>query len=85
MSAIDVNPNGTETETLPAPKTPKARLVSVTVQLNVVADDGTMLHPLQIAPVNVAAAEWPTFVLDAQLADVQRQLDQGAALPRPTT
>lgn len=81
MSAIDVNPNGTDTEVvLKVPESPKARLVSVTVQLNVVADDGDTLHPLQIAPVNVTAADWPTFVLDAQLADVQRQLDQGAAL-----
>jgi hypothetical protein len=78
MSAIDVNPNGTDTERATAPPAPKARLVSVTVQLNVVADDGDVLHPLQIAPVNVAAAEWPTFLLDGQLADVQRQLDQGA-------
>lgn len=77
MTAIDVNPNGaTEVAALSDP--PKARLVSVTVQLNAVADDGTTLHPLQIAPVNVTAADWPEFVLDGQLADVQRQLDQGA-------
>jgi hypothetical protein len=81
-TAVDANPNGTEVATLLS-DCPKARLVSVTVQLNVVADDGATLHPLQIAPVNVTAADWPTFMLDAQLADVQRQLDQGAALPTP--
>lgn len=80
MSAIDVNPNGTDTERATMPQSPKARLVSVTVQINAVADDGDVLHPLQIAPVNVAAGEWPSFVLDAQLADVQRQLDQGSRL-----
>jgi hypothetical protein len=78
MSAIDVNPNGVDTEVPAPPRAPRARLVTATVQLQVVADDGTTLHPLQIAPIQVAASEWPTFNLDAQLADVQRQLDQGA-------
>lgn len=78
MSAIDVNPNGTDTQKAALPEPPRARLVSVTVQINAVADDGDVLHPLQIAPVNVAASEWPAFVLEAQLADVQRQLDQGS-------
>jgi hypothetical protein len=85
MSATDVNPNGTETEMSAPDETPralKARLVSVTLQLEIVADDGDMLHPLNLAPVKVRSAEWPTFTLEAQLADVQRQLDQGASLPR---
>jgi hypothetical protein len=83
MSAIDVNPNGTDAEALAeAPRALKARLVSVTLQLEVVADDGDVLHPLNLAPVKVRSAEWPTFDLNAQLADVQRQLDQGSAVAR---
>jgi hypothetical protein len=79
MTAIDVNeanPNGAAEAPAPPPP-PRARLVTATVQLQIVADDGETLHPLQIAPIQVAASEWPTFDLNAQVADVQRQLDQG--------
>jgi hypothetical protein len=81
MTAVDVNPNGNENVESDAPDTPKARLVSVTVQLEVVADEGgAMLHPLNIAPVKVRAADWSAFDLQMQLADVQKQLDQGTPL-----
>lgn len=56
------------------PAVPRARLVSVSVQLNVVADDGETLHPLQVAPVQVVANDWKHFDLDAQIADIQAQL-----------
>jgi hypothetical protein len=77
MSVTEVNPNGAETEEAPhLGSASRARLVSVTVQLQVVADDGSTLHPLQVAPISVSAGDWPTFDVDAQMADVQRQLDQ---------
>lgn len=55
---------------------PRARLVSVTVQLHVVADDGEVLHPLQVAPIEVVAGNWSSFRVEDQISDVQRQLDE---------
>jgi hypothetical protein len=56
----------------------RARLVSVTVQLNLVTDDGTNLDPIPVQPIQVRAVDWPQFDLGLQLADVQRQLDESA-------
>jgi hypothetical protein len=65
-------------EMRPAPATPRVRLVAAVVQLNVVVDDGELLRPLQVAPMAVAAVDWPDFSLDAILADLQGQLEQQA-------
>jgi hypothetical protein len=54
----------------------RVRLVSVQVELNVVLDDGTVLEPLRVQPIQVSAANWPGFDLDSELAQLQRQLDE---------
>lgn len=53
----------------------RARLVGVVLQLEVVADDGTTLHPIELQPMRVAAADWPGFALEDALAQIQAQLD----------
>jgi hypothetical protein len=68
LGDLDESRNGTPEQKL------RARLVSVSVQLHVVADDGVTLHPIQVAPIQVSAAEWSTFSLEAQIADIQQQL-----------
>lgn len=55
---------------------PRVRLIAVTLQLQVVADDGDTLNPLQVQPITVVAKDWETFSLEAQVADLQRQLDE---------
>jgi hypothetical protein len=76
MSAIDVNPNRTDSEVQRAPSPPRVRLVSVAVQLSLVADDGVNLDPIPVQPIQVRAVDWPMFNLDEQIADVQRQLGE---------
>lgn len=70
------SPNGGAPAEAP---TVRARLVSVTVQLNLVADDGATLDPIAVQPIQVRALEWASFRIEDQIADVQRQLDEGAA------
>lgn len=50
------------------------RLVSVTVQLQVVDDDGETLTPVPVNPIAVTAAQWATFDLVVVLTDIERQL-----------
>lgn len=52
-----------------------ARLVAVSVQLEVVADDGTTLHPVGVQPIRVAAADWPNFDLADKVAEVEREIN----------
>lgn len=60
-----------------APSAPRVRVVSVTVQLQVVADDGgPYLEPLVVQPITVKATDWAKFDLDTEIADLQRQLDE---------
>lgn len=71
------------TETLPSPNGERTsrgtvRLVSVQLALNVVLDNGDVLEPLSLQPIQVTASAWPTFELEAQLADIQRQVDPPA-------
>jgi hypothetical protein len=53
----------------------RARLVGVVVSLEVVADDGVMLHPIDLQPIRVPANEWSGFSLDVALAQIQAQLE----------
>lgn len=61
--------NGAKTE---AP-VKRLRLVGVTVALDVVVDDGDTLTPIQVQPIPVTAAQWPTFDLAAVLAEIETQ------------
>jgi len=67
------------TETHPEPL--RVRLVAVEIHLEVVADDGVTLHPVQTPTQRYAAAEWPDFDLARVLAqieaEVQKQLATG--------
>jgi hypothetical protein len=56
-----------------ATPTPRLRLVGVTLQLDVVTDDGETLTPVRVQPIPVTAAQWPTFSLDAVLAEIEGQ------------
>lgn len=51
----------------------RVRLVGVTLQLDVVTDDGETLTPVQVQPIPVTAAQWPAFDLEAVLAEIQQQ------------
>lgn len=64
------NSNGTE------PRRLRARLVSITVALEVVADDGETLHLVDTQPVRLPANGWDGFHPSAALAEVQAQLDR---------
>lgn len=68
--------DGQEHTPRPKPPGPKVRLVSVSLQLNAVIDDGTSLRGLQVAPVHVEYVDWAAFNLAAQVADLQHQVDQ---------
>lgn len=59
-----------------APARLRLRPISVTVQLEVVADDGENLHPVETQAVRIAASEWPNWHLDVALAQLQGQLRQ---------
>lgn len=50
------------------------RLVAFALQLELVADDGETLAPLDVAPVRYPAAAWPPD-LHALIDQVQRQID----------
>jgi hypothetical protein len=52
----------------------RVRLVSVTVQLEVVADDGTLLHPIETQPVRVAASAWPEWSVADAVDQIQEQV-----------
>lgn len=53
----------------------KARLVSITVALEVVADDGETLHLVETQPVRLTATGWEHWHPGPLLAQVQEQLD----------
>jgi hypothetical protein len=63
----------TDNGTKDRPATRRARLVGLTISLDVVIDDGATLTPVQIQPVVVTAAQWPTFDMAAVLAEVEAQ------------
>lgn len=54
----------------------RLRLVGVVINLDVVDDDGDTLTPVQVQPIPITAAAWPTFDLGAVLAEIERQLRQ---------
>jgi hypothetical protein len=68
-AAFEDTGNGAE-----PPRRLRARLVSVTVQLEVVADDGDTLHPVELQPTRIPAADWPLWHADVALAQIQEQL-----------
>lgn len=51
-----------------------ARLVTVEIHLDVVADDGVTLWPVQVPPRRINAADWPAFDLDRVLAQITAEL-----------
>lgn len=69
--------NGTEPREDATPAKPRlwARLVAVSLQLEVVADDGTTLHPVGMQPIRVAAADWANFDLAQKVAEVEREIN----------
>lgn len=66
--ALETHPNGDE------PRRLRVRLVTVAVHLEVVADDGEHLHPVETQTIRIAASEWPNWHLDVALAQLQEQL-----------
>jgi hypothetical protein len=52
----------------------RARLVSVAVQLEVVADDGETLHPVETQAIRIPISDWSNWDLDVALAQIQEQL-----------
>ena len=52
----------------------KARLVAVTVLLEVVADDGDQLHPVETQPLRFSASEWPAFHVELAMAQIQESM-----------
>ena len=65
--------NGQDVE-VETPRRLRIRPVAVVVQLEVVADDGETLHPVETQAVRIAASEWPNWHLDIALAQLQEQL-----------
>lgn len=59
----------------------RIRLVAVTVQLNVVSDDGDILTPLGVEPIQLTAAQWSEWQLDAVIAEIDRQYREKATDP----
>lgn len=49
----------------------RVRLVGVTIIPRFVVDDGENLADLKVDPLNVTAADWPTFVADNWAALVE--------------
>jgi hypothetical protein len=65
-----------------APASPRVRLVGVTLQLDVVTDDGETLTPVRVQPIPITAAQWPNFSLDEVLAEIEQQaITQSAPAP----
>ncbi len=61
----------------------RLRIAAVTVQVQLVADDGDNLAPVPVDPVTISGADWPNvveIVTDA-VARLQAQLDPPALLP----
>jgi hypothetical protein len=67
--------NGQTVTEAPPKARMRARLVGVVVSLEVVADDGATLYPVELQPLRVPAADWPSFDIAATLAQVQARLD----------
>ncbi len=75
MPVAELHANG-ENPVAEALPNQRVRLVAVTLQLQVVVDDGTVLEPLQVQPITITAREWENFDLGAQVGDLQRQLNE---------
>lgn len=59
-----------------APPRLRARAIAVTFTVEVVADDGEQLHPIETRPMRLPASDWQHWHLDIALAQIQEQLDQ---------
>jgi hypothetical protein len=57
-----------------AESTPRLRLVKVVVQAHFVLDDGEFLTEQVANPVEVPAAQWPTYATEQFPADVEAAL-----------
>jgi hypothetical protein len=66
-------PNGAEPP--PPPPRLRARLIAVQLGLEIVADDGTTLHPVETRTIRIPASEWPAWDLEVALAQVQAQIE----------
>jgi len=60
----------------------RLRLVKVIVQAVFVEDDGEYLHELVTDPVEVAAAEWPSFP-GCRFEELRAQTERDLQRPRP--
>lgn len=61
---------------------PRLRIAAVTVQVQLVADDGDTLTPVPVDPITISGADWPNvvpLVADA-VARLQAQIDPPAHL-----
>jgi hypothetical protein len=65
--------NATSRTETPTPKL-RVRLVSITVQVEAVADDGTTLHPIETQPVRIPISAWSSWHPDLALAELQSRL-----------
>lgn len=75
VASIQPEPDDTgDLHDLPRRRRPRTRLVAVTVQLDVVTDDGDTLTPVGVQPIRLTAAEWHQWSLDATVAEIDRQL-----------
>lgn len=74
MTAETLETNEVTTNGAEPSRSLRVRLVSVAVQLEVVADDGETLHPIETQAVRVPASEWGNWHLDAALAQLQEQI-----------
>jgi len=59
----------------------RLRLVGMTLQPSIVADDGETLTPLSVNPMTIGAADWPNVVevFAEALATLQADFDAGSA------
>jgi hypothetical protein len=80
MTTTTTKPTGNGSKSTATP--PRLRLVGVTLQLDVVTDDGETLTPVRVQPIPITAAQWPTFSLDEVLAEIEQQaITQSAPAP----
>lgn len=76
LAVSEATPNGNGVrEDEPTKPRLWARLVAVSVQLELVADDGTTLHPIGVQPIRVAAADWEGFDLAQKIAEVEHEIN----------
>lgn len=75
MPVAEAHANGDAPPVETFPPARRARMISATIEFNVVADDGDLLTPIPIQPITVLYTDWSTFSPDAVLAEVQARLD----------